>query len=57
MLTLLVLPVFYSLTEKVRLQANVENVTNRRYYANSNSNTNISPGSPVAVRVALTARF
>jgi len=49
--------VFYSLTEKVRLQANVENVTNRRYYANSNSNTNISPGSPVAVRVALTARF
>ena len=49
--------VFLSLTEKVRLQANVENLTNRRYYVNADSNTNISPGSPRSVRVGLIARF
>ncbi|HUQ95102.1 MAG TPA: TonB-dependent siderophore receptor [Bryobacteraceae bacterium] len=49
--------VFVSLTEKMRLQMNVENVFNRRYYMNADSNTNISPGFPRAVRVGLTARF
>ena len=29
----------------------------RSYYLNADSNTNISPGSPAAVRVALTTRF
>ena len=41
----------------VRLQANVENVFDRRYYVNADSNTNISPGSPRALRVGLTAAF
>ncbi len=49
--------VYYSLTEKLRLQCNVENLLDRRYYANADNNTNISPGSPRAVRVGLTARF
>ena len=49
--------VFYSLAEKVRLQVNVENLFNARYYLNADSNTNISPGSSRAVRVGLTARF
>jgi len=49
--------VFFSLTERMRLQANVENILGRRYYINADSNTNISPGSPRAVRVGLTARF
>ena len=49
--------VFYSLTEKIRLQANVENLTDRRYFANADNNTNISPGSPRALRIGLTARF
>ena len=49
--------VFFSLTERTRLQVNVENVFNRRYYVNADSNTNISPGSPRAVRVALSAVF
>jgi catecholate siderophore receptor len=48
---------FYSLTEKVRLQANVENLLDRRYYVNADSNTNISPGFPRAVRIGMTARF
>jgi catecholate siderophore receptor len=48
---------FVPLTEKLRLQANVENVFNTRYYINSDSNTNISPGSSRAVRLALNAHF
>lgn len=49
--------VFFSLTERIRVQANVENVFDRKYYTNADSNTNISPGFPRAVRVGLLARF
>ena len=49
--------VFFSLTEKIRLQANVENLFDKRYYINADSNTNISPGSSRAIRIGLTARF
>jgi catecholate siderophore receptor len=48
---------YYSLTEKMRIQANVENLLDKTYYVNADSNTNISPGYPRAVRVALVARF
>lgn len=48
---------FYSLTEKMRLQVNVENLFDRQYFINAHTNTNLSPGSPRAVRVGLTARF
>ncbi len=40
-----------------RLQANLENLFDTAYVINADSNTNISPGSPRAMRVALTARF
>jgi catecholate siderophore receptor len=49
--------VYYTFNENWRLQANVENVFNRRYFVNADSNTNISFGSPTAVRVGLIARF
>ena len=48
---------YVALTWRLRLQANVENLFNRTYYLNADSNTNISPASPRAVRVALVARF
>jgi catecholate siderophore receptor len=48
---------FYQMTERVRLQANVENLTGRQYYINADGNNNISPGSPRAVRVGMIARF
>lgn len=48
---------YYSLTERVRLQVNAENLLDRKYYVNADSNTNISPGSPRAVRVGIVARF
>ena len=49
--------VFLQLTEKIRLQGNVENIGNIKYYINADSNTNISPGSTRAAKIALTARF
>ena len=49
--------VYYSFNERWRLQGNVENLFDKKYYVNADSNTNISPGSPRAVRVGLIARF
>ncbi len=49
--------VFFSLTERIRIQANVENLFDNKYYTNADSNTNISPGFPRAARVGLAARF
>ena len=43
--------------EGIRLQVNVENLLDKEYWANADGNTNITPGSPRAVRVGLTARF
>jgi catecholate siderophore receptor len=48
--------VFFTLTQKLRLQANVENLFNATYYINADSNTNISPGPPRAIRAALILR-
>jgi catecholate siderophore receptor len=48
---------FFSLTERIRLQANVENLFDKRYYINADGNNNISPGSPRAFRIGLSARF
>ena len=49
--------VFYSLTERIRLQVNAENLFNRNYFINADGNTNISPGSSRAVRMGLNVRF
>jgi catecholate siderophore receptor len=48
---------FYSLTKELRMQANLENALNRKYWANADSNTNLSPGSPRTLRFALAAGF
>lgn len=48
---------YFTLTRQARLQLNVENVTDKKYYLNADSNTNISPGYPRTVRVALVTRF
>lgn len=49
--------VFYAFNERWRIQGNIENLFNRKYFTNADSNTNISPGSPFALRVGLIARF
>jgi catecholate siderophore receptor len=49
--------VYYSLTERLRLQANLENLLDTQYYVNADGNTNISPGFARAVRAGLIVRF
>jgi catecholate siderophore receptor len=49
--------IFYTFNEKWRMQANIENVLNTKYFLNADSNTNISPGSPRSLRLGLVARF
>jgi catecholate siderophore receptor len=46
---------FFTLSRELRAQVNVENVFDQRYFITSHSNDNISPGSPRAVRVSVTA--
>lgn len=48
---------YFVLTRATRLQANVENLFDRKYYFNADNNTNISPGFPRALRIGLTAAF
>jgi catecholate siderophore receptor len=48
---------FYTLSPELRAQVNIENLFDKEYFITSHSNNNISPGSPRAVRVSLTAGF
>jgi catecholate siderophore receptor len=48
---------YFALSPTMRLQANVENVLDAKYYVNADNNTNISPGFRRAVRIGLTAAF
>ena len=49
--------VFFTLNERLRAQINVENLFDTDYYLYAHSNTNITPGSPRAVRLSWTTRF
>ena len=51
------LAAYFALHRRLRLQANVENLLGEQYYVNADNNTNISPGSPRALRVGLTTAF
>jgi len=48
---------FVPLSKRARLQLNVENLFDKKYFANADNNTNISPGYPRVIRVALTTSF
>jgi catecholate siderophore receptor len=48
---------YYRINEKVGLQANLENLLDKKYFINADSNDNISPGTPRVVRLLLTWRF
>ncbi len=48
---------YYDFTENVTAQLNVENILDKKYFINANSNNNITPGSPTAVKVSLAKRF
>lgn len=49
--------VYYAPTSRIRLQLNVENLFDEEYNPNAHNNNNITPGSPLAVRAAVTAQF
>ncbi len=49
--------VFLTLNKSTKMQVNVENLLDEEYYANAHNNNNITPGSPRAMRVGLTASF
>ena len=48
---------FYTISAHLRAQVNVENVFDAHYFVNADNDNNISPGSPTAVRAALSASF
>jgi len=48
---------YYYLTSALRAQINIENLFDEQYYLYAHSNTNITPGSPRAIRFALTTQF
>ena len=48
---------YYTASRYLRVQVNLENLFDRKYYATAHSNNNITPGSPRSVRVALVTGF
>lgn len=48
---------FYDVDAHLRAQVNVENLFDAHYFINADSNNNISPGSPTAVRASISASF
>ena len=48
---------YYTPNEHLRMQLNVENLLDERYYPNANGNNNITPGSPLAIRAGVTMQF
>lgn len=49
--------IFCRINDRLRAQLNVENLLDRDYYASAHNNNNITPGSPLAVRLSVTTRF
>jgi catecholate siderophore receptor len=48
---------YLTLSERARVQVNVGNALDRRYFLNADNNANISPASPRSVKIALVTRF
>lgn len=48
---------FYDISEKVQLQANVENLFDTDYFADAHNNNNITPGAPINGRVTVRVKF
>ncbi|TAK63776.1 TonB-dependent siderophore receptor [Methylobacter sp.] len=48
---------YYKVNKNIQLQVNIENLFDKKYYASANSNTNITPGSPIAVNAGISVKF
>lgn len=51
------LGLFYTISEAVRAQINIENLFDRRYISTADNNNNITPGAPRTIRAQIIARF
>ncbi len=49
--------IYYNADKSLQLQLNVENLLNRKYYLNAHNNNNITPGSPLSVRLGVNFKF
>ena len=49
--------IYGNLSKKLRLQVNLENLTNKEYALDAHNNNNITPGSPFNGRMTLTYQF
>ena len=48
---------YYDLSDRLRLQVNLENLLNEDYFPDAHSNDNISTGAPINARFTITARL
>jgi catecholate siderophore receptor len=48
---------YYTVSPHLKLQANLENLFDKTYFATANGNNNITPGSPRALRLAALTSF
>lgn len=48
---------YYDVNEKVRVQINVENLTDTEYFPNAHTANNITVGAPLSARFTVTGRF
>lgn len=48
---------FYTISDGIEAQVNVENLTDENYYPNAHNDQNISPGAPVNARFTLNFKF
>jgi catecholate siderophore receptor len=48
---------FYSLSDRLNVQLNVENLTDERYWFTAHNDNNITPGAGVLARLTVSTRF
>jgi catecholate siderophore receptor len=49
--------IFYEVNDSTRVQLNIENLTNERYWFTAHNDDNITPGSGVLARLTVSTRF
>jgi len=49
--------VYFKPTKNIEMQVNIENLLDKKYFDNAHSNTNIMPGSPIAVNAGIKVKF
>ena len=49
--------VYYDVSDSLRVQLNIENLTDELYFPNSHSTHQISVGAPVNARLTVSGRF